>query len=103
MYGLLGRYLHATSTYHLRPHSDDLVNTHLCVQVEQEWKASQKAQIEAGKKPFYLKQSEKKARVMEKKFAQLEETGQLEKYIAKKRKRVASKMHKKLPFRRTRE
>lgn len=70
------------------------------LQVEKEWKMSQKAKIEAGKTPYYLKQSEKKKRVLEKKFDHLEETGQLDKYMLKKRKRVASKMHKKLPFRR---
>eukprot|EP00892_Ulva_mutabilis_P008706 jgi/Ulvmu1/6207/UM028_0063.1 len=73
------------------------------LQVEHEWKLSQKAQIEAGKRPYYMKDSEKKKRVMEKRFAHLEETGQLEKYMTKKRKRVASKLHKKLPFRRKHE
>jgi ribosomal RNA-processing protein 36 len=70
------------------------------LQVEEEWKTSEKSKLEAGKQPFYLKASEKKKRILEKKFARLEETGQLEKYMAKKRKRQASKMHKKLPDRR---
>lgn len=61
---------------------------------------SQRAKLEAGRTPYYMKESEKKQRVLEKKFARLEETGQLEKYMSKKRKRVASKKHKKLPFRR---
>lgn len=58
--------------------------------------------MEAGKKPFYLKAGEKKKLVLEKKFEKLQETGQLEKYMAKKRKRQASKMHTKLPARRDR-
>lgn len=70
------------------------------MQVEDEWKRKEKAKLQAGKKPFYLKDSEKKKRVLEKKFTRLEETGQLEKYMVKKRKRQASKMHKKLPDRR---
>lgn len=70
------------------------------MKVETEWKQQERAKMEAGKNPFYLKESEKKKRVLEKKFAQLEETGQLEKYMSKKRKRQASKMRKQLPGRR---
>lgn len=70
------------------------------MQVEDEWKKQERIKLEAGKKPFYLKDSEKKKRVLEKKFTRLEETGQLENYMLKKRKRQASKMHKKLPDRR---
>ena len=57
------------------------------MQVVDEWKKEEKVKLEAGKKPFYLKESEKKKRVLEKKFTQLEESGQLEKYMLKKRKR----------------
>ena len=57
------------------------------LQVMDEWKQQEKVKLEAGKKPFYLKESEKKKRVLEKKFTQLEESGQLEKYMLKKRKR----------------
>lgn len=57
------------------------------MQVVDEWKKQEKVKLEAGKKPFYLKESEKKKRVLEKKFTQLEESGQLETYMLKKRKR----------------
>jgi ribosomal RNA-processing protein 36 len=72
------------------------------VQVEREWKDREKSKLEAGKKPYYLKDSEKRKLVLEKKFEKLQETGQLEKYMAKKRKRQASKLHTKLPERRDR-
>jgi hypothetical protein len=78
-----------------------VLGPHLCVQVEDEWRAKERAKRESGKETYYLKASEKKRLVLEKKFEKLEATGQLERYLAKRRKKTANKMHKKLPFRRT--
>jgi ribosomal RNA-processing protein 36 len=69
------------------------------IQVQQEWRTKEKAAVAAGKKEYYLKDSEKKKLVLAKKFEKLEAEGKLEKYIQKRRKRSSAKDHKKLPFR----
>ena len=70
-----------------------------CLQVEQEWRQKEKAAVAAGKKPFYLKDSEKKKLVLEKRYEKLEAEGKLQRYMEKRRRRSSAKDHKKLPFR----
>lgn len=70
----------------------------LAAEVDREWRASTKAAVAKGKRPFYLKDSDRKRRVLERKYEALAEAGKLESYIAKRRKRVASKDRKRLPF-----
>lgn len=67
--------------------------------MEREWKQKERAAVAAGKARFHLKASEKKKLVLARKFEQLEEAGQLQQYMQKRRKRSAAKDHTKLPFR----
>ena len=46
-----------------------------------EWRQKEKAAVEAGKKPFYLKDSEKKKLVLEKRYEKLEAEGKLQRYM----------------------
>jgi ribosomal RNA-processing protein 36 len=68
------------------------------LQVDREWRGEERAATERGKKKFYLKASDKKRLVLAKKFERLEAAGKFEKYAEKKRKKNASRDHKKLPF-----
>ena len=49
-------------------------------------------------KRFYLKRSELKQELLLDKFKELKQKGKLEDYLAKKRRRNASKEHKRIPF-----
>ena len=62
--------------------------------------AEQKAAVAAGKKPFYLKKSEKRKRELVAKYEELKASGQLDKYMEKRRRKNASTDHKWLPGRR---
>merc|ERR1711934_152090 len=53
----------------------------------------------SGKK-FYLKKSEMKKQLLMDKYNELKQKGKLEDYLAKKRRRNASKEHKSMPFNR---
>lgn len=53
--------------------------------------------MKAGKKPFYLKKSEKKRQELVARFHELKASGRLEKVLAKKRKKNASKDHRYVP------
>lgn len=65
--------------------------------VSKEMKAKEHAAVAAGKQPFYLKKSERRRQELVSKFEELKETGQLEKYMAKRRKKNAAKDHRYLP------
>ena len=54
-------------------------------------------QSESGKKPFYLKNSDKKKIELAEKYKELKASGKLDKYMSKKRKRNTQKDKKNLP------
>merc|ERR1711862_463178 len=56
--------------------------------------------VAKGKKPYYAKKSVIKDKVKEKKYDELQRKGQLEKWMAKKSKKKASKQRKFMPRRR---
>ena len=68
--------------------------------VQEDAKSKERAAVAEGKKPFYLKKSEKKRQELVSKYEELKSTGQLEKYMEKRRKRNAAKDHRYLPARR---
>jgi len=60
-----------------------------------EWKKTEADAVLSGKKrPFFLKKSEQKKLNLAEKFKELKRTGQLDKYMEKKRKRNAAKLKK---------
>lgn len=66
----------------------------------QHLQAKERELVKAGKKPFYQKQSDKRKAEMLRKYNELEATGQLEKFMAKRRKKNAAKDHRLLPSKR---
>lgn len=66
-------------------------------ELEQGWKSEEKAAVAAGKKPFFLKKSEKRKRELLAKYEDLKSAGQLDKYMAKRRKKNAAKDHRYVP------
>ncbi|KAM0825555.1 hypothetical protein ACQ4PT_069473 [Festuca glaucescens] len=54
----------------------------------------------AGKQPYYLKKSEIRQRKLMDKFNELKETGKLDAFMEKRRKKNASKDHRYMPYRR---
>lgn len=60
-------------------------------------KKAELAAVKEGKKPFFLKKSERKKLALAEKFKELKQSGKLEKYMEKKRKRNAAKLKKALP------
>jgi ribosomal RNA-processing protein 36 len=69
--------------------------------LEKGWRAEQKAAVAAGAKPFYLKKSEKRKRELVAKYEELKAAGQLDKFMAKRRKKNSAKDHRYVPSRRT--
>ncbi|GBF95631.1 hypothetical protein Rsub_08613 [Raphidocelis subcapitata] len=69
-------------------------------ELEKGWKSEQKAAVAAGKKPFFLKKSEKRKLELVAKYEELKSSGKLEKYMAKRARKNASKDHRYLPGRR---
>ena len=55
------------------------------------------AAVKEGKRPFFLKKSERKKLELAEKFKALKESGKLKTYMEKKRKRNAGKLKKALP------
>lgn len=53
--------------------------------------------MKQGKKPFFLKRSEKKRQELVRRYEDLKATGRLQKVMAKKRKKNAAKDHRYLP------
>lgn len=64
---------------------------------EKKAKAKEKEAVRAGKKPFFLKKSEKKRQELVQRYEDLKASGGLEKAMAKKRKKNASKDHRYVP------
>uniref|UniRef100_K3WEB5 rRNA biogenesis protein RRP36 n=1 Tax=Globisporangium ultimum (strain ATCC 200006 / CBS 805.95 / DAOM BR144) TaxID=431595 RepID=K3WEB5_GLOUD len=63
-------------------------------------KREEREAVESGKNPFYLKRKDKKKLELQTKFQDLQESGRLSKFMAKKRKKNASKDHRWLPTQR---
>jgi ribosomal RNA-processing protein 36 len=62
-----------------------------------------KKEIEAvrqGKKPFYIKKTDEHKMVKMQQLEKLQDEGRLDKYLAKKRKKVAAKEHRYMPYQR---
>ena len=66
-------------------------------EVEGEWKAKEREAVSQGKNLYHLKAADKKRLVLEKKFESLKAAGQLETFMAKRRKRNAAKDHRNMP------
>ncbi len=62
-----------------------------------EHRKQEKELVKQGKKPFYLKKSEQKKRVLIDKFASMKK-GQVDRAIERRRKKVAGKEKKELPM-----
>uniref|UniRef100_A0A8C6Z311 rRNA biogenesis protein RRP36 n=1 Tax=Nothoprocta perdicaria TaxID=30464 RepID=A0A8C6Z311_NOTPE len=60
-------------------------------------KRQQRELAQQGKKPFYLKKSEKRKLELAEKYAELKRSGKLESFLSKKRKRNAIKDKRRLP------
>ncbi len=65
--------------------------------VMDEHRKQEKELVKQGKKPFYLKKSEQKKRVLMDKFASMKK-GQVDKAIERRRKKMAGKEKKELPM-----
>ncbi|CAI5726303.1 unnamed protein product [Hyaloperonospora brassicae] len=63
-------------------------------------KREEREAVASGKGAFYLKRKDKKTLELQAKFQDLQETGRLSKFMAKKRKKNASKDHRWLPTQR---
>ena len=59
--------------------------------------AKEREAVKAGKRPFFLKKSEKKKQELIRKYQELKATGRLEKAIAKRRKKNAQKDRRHMP------
>lgn len=53
--------------------------------------------VKQGKKPFYLKRSEKARQELVRRYKMLQDTGKIDKVIAKKAKKNAAKDHRHIP------
>nr|CAB3457652.1 unnamed protein product [Digitaria exilis] len=54
----------------------------------------------AGKRPYYLKQSELRKRMLMNKYEELKEAGKLDAFMERRRRKNASKDHRYMPYRR---
>ena len=59
--------------------------------------AKEKEAVKGGKKPFFLKKSEKKKQELIRKYQELKASGGLEKAMAKRRRKNAAKDHRLVP------
>lgn len=67
--------------------------------VLKEWKDEESKKVAQGKQPYHLKKKEVDAMVLEKRLEAMQAKGaNLEKVVERKRKKRASKQHKRLPF-----
>uniref|UniRef100_A0A7S1T2J7 rRNA biogenesis protein RRP36 n=1 Tax=Tetraselmis chuii TaxID=63592 RepID=A0A7S1T2J7_9CHLO len=64
---------------------------------EREQKSKERELVKAGKKPFFQKRSDKRKAELVAKYQQLKESGQLDKFMAKKRRHNAAKDHRLIP------
>lgn len=67
------------------------------LKVLREHKKIEKAKVEAGKTPFFLKKKEQKKLIEMDKLSKLKKTNALNKYLQRKDKKLASKERKRLP------
>ncbi|KAL4188195.1 hypothetical protein AMTRI_Chr09g42880 [Amborella trichopoda] len=65
-----------------------------------EHKKKEREAAKQGKRPFYLKKSELRKQMLVEKYDDLKVAGKLEAFMAKKRRRNASKDHRYVPYRR---
>jgi len=72
-------------------------------EAERKRKKAELELVKQGKRPFYLKKSEKKKLELAEKFKTLKSSGKLEHYLKKKGKKATSKERKKMPRRRALE
>lgn len=66
-------------------------------EIESGIKTKEKAAVEAGKKPYYMKKSELKRLELLAKYEELKSKGKLEKYMEKRRRKNAAKDHRYVP------
>lgn len=64
-----------------------------CVRLQ----VAEKEAVADGKKPFFLKKSEKRKRELVAKYEELKSSGRLDKYMEKRRKKNAAKDHRYVP------
>ncbi|KAL9954353.1 hypothetical protein ACROYT_G041878 [Oculina patagonica] len=69
-------------------------------EAERKRKKAELELVKQGKRPFYLKKSDKKKLELAEKFKKLKSSGKLEQYLKKRGKKNASKERKKMPHRR---
>jgi ribosomal RNA-processing protein 36 len=67
---------------------------------EQSVKAKEREAVKDGKRPFFLKKSDKKKLELLDRYKELKDSGKLEAYMAKRRKKNAAKDHRYVPYRR---
>ncbi|RAL40076.1 unnamed protein product [Cuscuta campestris] len=68
-----------------------------------EHKKKQREAAKQGKQPFYLKKSEIRKLKVKEKYKELKESGKLESFIEKKRRKNSAKDHRYMPYRRSEE
>jgi len=59
--------------------------------LENEWKKKEREQVKAGKKPYFMKKSEKKALFEAEYQKELNEAGKMQKYLTRKNKKTVAK------------
>lgn len=72
-------------------------------QILQKVRQEEKEAVKRGKKPYFLKEKDLRKLEVEAKFKELKQSGGVNKYIEKRRRKLASKDRKLLPGRRERE
>eukprot|EP00753_Platysulcus_tardus_P014278 PLAT4299.1.p1 GENE.PLAT4299.1~~PLAT4299.1.p1 ORF type:complete len:335 (-),score=138.63 PLAT4299.1:41-1045(-) len=70
--------------------------------VKSEWRKKERQAVKAGKRPFHLKKREVRNLELEARYEKLKKAGRLDSYLAKRRKRNASKSHAARPWKRHR-
>ncbi|KAH6782338.1 rRNA biogenesis RRP36-like protein [Perilla frutescens var. hirtella] len=68
-----------------------------------EHKKKEREAAKKGKQPYYLKKSEIRTQKLAEKYKELKESGKLESFIEKKRRKNAAKDHRYIPYRRPME
>lgn len=69
-------------------------------QVKSEHSKEQRKRVEQGLSSYFLKDQDIERRIKEKRFEEIQKQGNVDRYLAKKRKRQASKEKKSTPFKR---
>lgn len=65
--------------------------------IQERLKAQETQFVKEGKKPYFLKKSDRKVLELAEKYKELKKSGKLEKYLAKKRKKNMSKDRRQMP------